>query len=380
LYGVGNNERGQLTGPANQKVTTPVHIPPPAGKKWVVASCGCSHSLALTNEGQLFGWGSNEYGQLGIGKSFVETFLTPQPILGFGPNTISRVVCGYDNSFVWTDDGSVYSFGKNNVGQLSQRSLSPFFSPTKTNSGLVIRNVVPADNSTYILDEDNNVYFVGHMNSTLGESDLPLKIHSFGSDRVVSFAAGALHVLVLTASNALWSWGQNGYKQVGVQTPTNVTTFQRVSLPGNPRVTSIACGYHNSLALTDSGLFGWGSSSHGQLGVRVTTVYPPKNLTAGTPYSFNSLYMAQYMPFFSAVARGGGRGGVIEETVEEISFSMPGGQEDKDQTIRRLRETVSRQDQELAGLRAEVAHLRSLVKTPERSVDNVGTMNISFTK
>lgn len=60
--------------------------------------------LTVIADGQLFGWGSNEFGQLGMGATFVESFTTPQLIAGggLGQHKIVKIVCGYDNSFAWT--------------------------------------------------------------------------------------------------------------------------------------------------------------------------------------------------------------------------------------------------------------------------------------
>ena len=82
-------------------------------------------------------------------------------------------------------------------------------------------------------------------------------------------ATAATHVL-MRRKDTLVSWGSSAHGVLG-----NGPTGSRFGAPGvvnyfaamNMRVISVACGRAHSLALTDNGLYTWGSSKHGQLGL-----------------------------------------------------------------------------------------------------------------
>jgi len=98
---------------------------------FVSVSCGIEHSLALTNQGKVFGWGSSKEGQLGQGPSIIE-FDTSTPIL-IGESLIglfvTKIACGAYHSVVLSDNGDIYSFGLNDYGQIGNGSLNPSFVP-----------------------------------------------------------------------------------------------------------------------------------------------------------------------------------------------------------------------------------------------------------
>lgn len=87
---------------------------------------GMSHSLALCNEGtRLFGWGWNQHGQIGRGNQAissrpVEVTFSADSISGTisAPVVVKSIACGAEFSLCITTNGHVYSWGKNNFGQL----------------------------------------------------------------------------------------------------------------------------------------------------------------------------------------------------------------------------------------------------------------------
>ena len=75
-------------------------------------ACGEAHALALTSKGQVYSWGSNGEGQLGIGD---DIFLTGQPTQVSGVNEfhprIAQIACGDWTSFALDKEGSVSRCG-----------------------------------------------------------------------------------------------------------------------------------------------------------------------------------------------------------------------------------------------------------------------------
>jgi alpha-tubulin suppressor-like RCC1 family protein len=78
--------------------------------------CGVNHSLALTQSGEVYGWGCNEFGQIGCGDNNVKVM--PTKVTGLNENKIKMISCGENHSLALTESGCVYSWGDNSRGAL----------------------------------------------------------------------------------------------------------------------------------------------------------------------------------------------------------------------------------------------------------------------
>ncbi|ELT97775.1 hypothetical protein CAPTEDRAFT_180059 [Capitella teleta] len=148
-----------------------------------------------------------------------------------------------------------------------------------------------AGNEAIVITNDDEVYSLGSNCSGclgLGSDAMsglePRKVEQLCKKNIVSFAYGSgPHVLATTNAGEVYSWGHNGYCQLGNgstnqgPTPTPVTS----SLLGK-RITAIACGSHHSMALSSEGeIFAWGQNNCGQVGSGTTSNQPtPRKVTA----------------------------------------------------------------------------------------------------
>lgn len=76
-------------------------IPVPSLKDVKQVACGFNHSIALTEEGKIYGWGSNKKGQLGIDPKIRQVFHKPEELIGIG-GTVSSVHCGWSSTHILT--------------------------------------------------------------------------------------------------------------------------------------------------------------------------------------------------------------------------------------------------------------------------------------
>ena len=116
LFAFGANNYGQLGLGHRANQSTPQFIPMPLEARPCQISAGNSHSLVLCDDGSVHGFGANFIGQLGLGHNtdqFTPQFI-PMP-LDARPCQISA---GSIHSLILCDDGSVYGFGYNHSGQL----------------------------------------------------------------------------------------------------------------------------------------------------------------------------------------------------------------------------------------------------------------------
>lgn len=104
-------------------------------KKIIQITCGDYHSLALSKGGELFAWGQNLHGQLGVGRKFPST-TTPQIVEHLAGVPLAQISAGEAHSMVLSMSGNIYSWGKNEFGQLglghteSMEHILRFLSPT----------------------------------------------------------------------------------------------------------------------------------------------------------------------------------------------------------------------------------------------------------
>jgi len=261
LLAFGNNQVGQLGSTIN--IYTPgsttdapnptpmvVRLPGRTASVRAVAA-GLDSALVVTSSGQLFAFGSNSYGQLGVstnaGIGVNRPKPNPRPVLVALPGKtgkVTKVAVGSDFSLVLTSSGQLYTFGDNQDGQLGN----------STNLG--------------IPQSESNPH--AQPNPTPTPVTLPAQ-----TGRITQIAAGAAHSLVLTSTGQVYAFGYNGVGQLGnslnMKPVSANPTPTLVMLPGLVgRPTHVAAGFDDSLVTTSSGqLYAFGGNRFGELGTSV---------------------------------------------------------------------------------------------------------------
>ncbi|KAF3857185.1 hypothetical protein F7725_009044 [Dissostichus mawsoni] len=99
------------------------------GKIAIGISCGQTSSMALIDNGEVYGWGYNGNGQLGIGNNGNQ--LTPCRLSGLQGLCMQQIVSGYSHCLALTDEGLLYAWGANTYGQLGTGNKSNHLSPVQ---------------------------------------------------------------------------------------------------------------------------------------------------------------------------------------------------------------------------------------------------------
>ncbi|XP_059183715.1 RCC1 and BTB domain-containing protein 1 isoform X2 [Centropristis striata] len=99
------------------------------GKTAVGITCGQTSSMALIDYGEVYGWGYNGNGQLGIGNNGNQ--LTPCRVASLQGLCMQQVVSGYSHCLALTDEGLLYAWGANTYGQLGTGNKSNHLSPVQ---------------------------------------------------------------------------------------------------------------------------------------------------------------------------------------------------------------------------------------------------------
>lgn len=233
---------------------------------WAELVTGGRHTLALKADGTLWAWGVNDHGQLGDGT--FENKVIPTQI-GSDTDWTTVVTAGVDHSIALKNDGTLWAWGGNEFGQVGDGTFEIRNVPTQIGNGTNWSvKAASSGNHTLIVKTDGTLWGWGNNDyGQLGDGTLEIKNipTQIGNDTDWSAIAGFYHTLALKTNGTLWSWGNNDCGQLGDRTFENRTIPIKVGIDTN--WSSIAAGDEHSLALkNDKTLWGWGDNSNGQLG------------------------------------------------------------------------------------------------------------------
>ncbi|ELK08879.1 RCC1 and BTB domain-containing protein 2 [Pteropus alecto] len=129
VFAWGYNNSGQVGSGSTANQPIPRRVTGCLQNKVVVnIACGQMCSVAVVDNGEVYVWGYNGNGQLGLGSSGNQS--TPCRIAALQGICVQRVACGYAHTLVLTDEGQVYVWGANSYGQLGTGNKSNQSYPT----------------------------------------------------------------------------------------------------------------------------------------------------------------------------------------------------------------------------------------------------------
>ncbi|CAE7789677.1 UVR8 [Symbiodinium sp. CCMP2456] len=218
IWAAGDNSNGQLGTGSTLGQQAFVHVEA-VGHKIVAVSAGYMHTAAITDSGELWTWGGNSWGQLGVG----DTTDRHAPVkVSVNGQKIVAVAAGFWHTAAITDSGELWTWGRNFYGQLGVGDTKDRHTPVKV---------------------------------------------SVNGQKIVAVAAGDWHTAAITDSGELWTWGSNNHGQLGVGDIKDRHAPVKVSVNGE-KIVAMAAGYMHTAASTDSGeVWTWGRNNYGQLGV-----------------------------------------------------------------------------------------------------------------
>ena len=262
-YGqLGNGESGYYD-PPTDKLPIYSAIPVQVGTdtNWEVVSAGDSFSAAIKSDGSLWAWGRNDnFGQLGTG-TWQDSNIPVQECTG--ANNWVAVSVGSSHAAAIKKDGSLWTWGKDDENELNRSGDNRI--PAEVDDPDPSKLWVAAFSisiSTVGIKEDGGIWAWGDNFS----GSIPVLIIPAG-DIWLILSAGAGHTVVIKKDGSLWAWGNNSYGQLGNNDPTGTyrSTLVEVAEPGTWKTIS-AKGNHTLAIKNDGSLWAWGSNNFGQLG------------------------------------------------------------------------------------------------------------------
>ncbi len=195
---------------------------------WTHIAAGGGFSVGLKSDGSLWTWGDNTYGALGESRT-----VTNIPVR-LGTDTWVAIATGSRHVLAIKSDGSLWAWGDNAHGQCGNA----------VSGGTV---TAPVQVGTYSKNTGNGTYYW------------------------ISVGAGDSHSLAVLSDTALYTWGNNGWGQLGDQTKTDRSSPVKITTAiDSSGWASIAGGdYHSCGAKAGANggtLWAWGDNYYGELG------------------------------------------------------------------------------------------------------------------
>jgi len=206
---------------------------------------GVGHSLVLTSKGKIFSFGDGSYGALGHGDRSNQ--VVPKRIASLDEENIVSLSAGVFHSVALSQNGDVYTFGEGSFGRLGHGKVDEeIFSPKRVAAlqGEGACAIAAGCNHCLVLTQSGKVFSFGKgINGRLGSSNTHIKfkpevVKRLLRCRVIAIAAGAAHSLVLTNEMEVLSFGMGRFGRLGHgdeadQTkPTTITTLNRKNVIG----------------------------------------------------------------------------------------------------------------------------------------------------
>lgn len=262
-YLAGENTYGQL-GVAD---TSALSASPEVESPWITLQAGYRHTCGITAARNLWCWGRNSRGEVGVGSSDSAIYTPTQVGTAADWQAVSpgnRHTCGIRSGELWC-------WGNDLFGQL------------------------------------------GNSNTTTENQNAPVRVGTFTDWTQVD--AGRYHTCAIRVEEGiskLYCWGSNNYGQVGSGNTLDTFSPVRIFGPGGVQWASVSAGSTHTCTLTDTGsIYCWGSNNLGQLG---TT-----NYDVGTDWDF-PFYPVESTATFRSVSAGGGFTCALSKTTSTEPF------------------------------------------------------------
>jgi alpha-tubulin suppressor-like RCC1 family protein len=278
--------------------------------------CDDNYNSSFVSNGVAFICGSNEFGQMGSTNVLVAPYGATNILFQKLGNYTQISVAFSQSTILLAANGTIWSLGRNNFGQLGSNSQIDRSSPVQIGSATNWTRIKAGTLTNYFLNSSNQLWGVG-VNTTgeLGQitainKSSPVQI----SSDVQDFSAGSYYTMFVKTNGTLWGTGYNNYGMLGNNSVD--ARSSPVQIGSDTNWSKVFCGVSNTFAIkTDGTLWGWGQgilvgdstlasrSSPVQIGSQTywKAVFPNKNnivatTTSGVNYAWGSQSSSYILP------------------------------------------------------------------------------------
>ena len=278
IYSFGNNNNLQCGVPSNRekeniRIKNPINVSELSGIKAISAACGNEHTLILDQKNDVYSFGNNEDGVLGIDNNKLKTHKFIKINFGKYNKRIKSISAGTVHNIALTDDGKIFSWGSAQGGQL----------------GLSEEYITQPQFKDYYISTPTLVPMKLNINNK--NSSTNKNINTNEDMKIIKISCGEAHSIVLNDKKEVYSWGFGSNGQLGlgfcedsfelgtglsrsrIFTPKKIKTFE--NFENKVLINDIQCGKTFSMFIdTNGGLYSCGVNDLKQLGIPES---PPRN-------------------------------------------------------------------------------------------------------
>ena len=327
IYSFGHNKNLQCGIPINSNEDIKIQDPKNIsilnnGITAISAACGNEHSLILDKENNVYSFGNNEDGVLGIENNQLKSAKFIKVDFKCCNEKIKEIAAGTIHNIALTDNGKIYSWGSAQGGQLglnenilTQLKYKDFYIPTPTlvpmkenritNEDMKIIKVACGEAHNIVLNDKKEVYSWGfgsngqlglgfcedsfEIGTGLSKSRIftPQKIKTFDNlAKIRDIQCGKTFSMFISEDGALYSCGVNDLNQLGIPEPpprNHIKNYDsqckdfvvptKLDYFLNMKVEKISCGEAHCVAIIRDNnsneriIWSWGNNRYGQLGL-----------------------------------------------------------------------------------------------------------------
>ncbi len=265
-WGTFRDSRGVMGHTASTEIQDrPVLIEALKSLKVKQIAAGANHLMAITEDGQLYSWGCGEQGQLGrrvLERHKLQVGLRPiniTPRSGRSKVVITKVICGSYHTFAISQEGQVYAMGLNNYGQLGlgdheERLTAEMINPENWGGSLVVDAGAGEHHSMVLLSTGQVLTFgradSGQLGVETSERAVPVSLHVTSLEGVRMIAVGGNHNLAADANGLIFSWGFGEMHQLGHGPAEDEKQPRLIQTQLHGQVLQLAAGGQHSIILT----------------------------------------------------------------------------------------------------------------------------------
>lgn len=246
----------------------------PPGSTASYIGAGHSWTCAVEVSRDLYCWGYNPSGNLGIGTTTDQH--SPTLVSALSGSTVVSLSIGDGWHICATlDTGNLYCWGQNTYGSLGDGTTTDQDLPTLFSyqfpGGATIASITVGGHHTCAILTTGTLWCWGYNmygqigDNTIIDKHLPVQISLPTGTTVVYAMASNMATCAISNTGVLYCWGLNDHGQLGDGINTDQHTPSPVSVLIGSTVASIAGGDYHTCAILNSGaLFCWGFNFFGQ--------------------------------------------------------------------------------------------------------------------
>jgi alpha-tubulin suppressor-like RCC1 family protein len=285
LWTWGTNNYGSIGDNSVQTKLTPVPVIG-SNNNWVKVSCGSIFMCAIKADGTLWCWGRNTEGELGINDNIDRRTPVQEFTSGTNWKDVSCSKLGNSEGFVLAlkSDGTIWSWGRNNEGQLGVNDNIIRSTPVQEWSSSTNWKSIStgAQTASYAIKTDGTLWTWGYNQfgqlSTFDTISRSTPVQEFSSSTNWKQVSGGFgHWMAIKNDGTLWGAGNGSFgvlaTNLGISFSSPIQEFT-----SRTNWKKISCGDFSSAIQTNGTLWGWGTNTYGQLadGLAYTSTLTPR--------------------------------------------------------------------------------------------------------